>query len=125
LGVLFDAMESGGGTTHQTTSANGSWVGSNAGTRGKAKCSGTSSDTNPVWDSGAGTDDFHFYGVAGDDRNYNGSIDGARGLYAIFWSSAAYSESSAWERYFNYGHANVFRYAASRSYGASVRCVRD
>jgi uncharacterized protein (TIGR02145 family) len=125
LGVLFDAMESGGGTTHQTTSANGSYIGTDAGTRGKASCSGTSSDTNPVWDQGAGTDDFNFRGIGADDRNYNGASDGNRGLYSIFWSSAANNGSSAWKQRFYHAYAGVSRYASYRSNGNSVRCVRD
>jgi uncharacterized protein (TIGR02145 family) len=124
-GQLLDAMESDGGTTHQTTTADGSYIGTNAGTRGKASCSGTSGDTNPVWDSGAGTDVFNFRVIAGDDRNPNGINDGSRGLYAVFWSSAAYGESNAWNRDFGYANAGVFRRAANRSLGYSVRCVRD
>ncbi|MDR0581384.1 MAG: hypothetical protein LBG31_00300, partial [Prevotellaceae bacterium] len=124
-GQLMDAMESGSGTAHQTESRNDVWVGTNAGTRGKASCSGTSGDTNPVWDSGAGTDVFNFRGIAGDDRNYNGTNDGGRGLAALFWSSAAYGESNAWVRYFNDANAGVYRGAPSRSRGYSVRCVRD
>ncbi|MDR0581503.1 MAG: fibrobacter succinogenes major paralogous domain-containing protein, partial [Prevotellaceae bacterium] len=125
LGQLMDAMESGGGTVHQTTSVNGSFIGTDAGTRGKASCSGTSGDTNPVWDSGAGTDVFNFHGIASDDRNASGTNDGARGLSAIFWSSAAYSESYAWRRYFYYTNTGVYRSAITRSHGRSVRCVRD
>ena len=125
LGQLMDAMESNGGTPHQTTSANGSYIGSDAGTRGKASCSGTSSDTNPTWDSGAGTDVFNFRGIAGDDRNSNGTNDGNRGLRAIFWSSAAYGESTAWLRHFSSANAGVYRIAYYRSNGLSVRCVRD
>ncbi|MDR2358494.1 MAG: hypothetical protein LBD87_01665 [Prevotellaceae bacterium] len=125
LGVLFDAMESGGGTIHQTTSVNGSFIGTDAGTRGKASCQGNSGDYNPTWDSGAGTDFFNFRGLAADDRNWNGTNDGGRGLASIFWSSAAYSGSDAWTRLFYYAYAGVYRRAHYRSGGNSVRCVRD
>ena len=50
---------------------------------------------------------------------------GNRGLYAIFWSSAAYGESNAWKRNFNNANAGVNRNANNRSNGNSVRCVRD
>jgi uncharacterized protein (TIGR02145 family) len=125
LGQLMDAMESGGGIAHQTTSTNGSYIGTDAATRGKASCSGTSSDTNPVWDSGAGTDVFNFRGIAGDDRNTNGTTDGSRGLCAVFTSSAAYGESNAWVRVFFYPNAGVRRRDGYRSAGNRVRCVRD
>jgi uncharacterized protein (TIGR02145 family) len=124
-GQLLDAMESGGGTAHQTTSDNNVWVGTDAGTRGKASCSGTFGDTNPVWDSGAGTDVFNFRGIAADDRNWNGSSDTGWGRYAIFWSSAAFSEHIAWRRYFNYANDGMYRSSGHRSGGHSVRCVRD
>jgi uncharacterized protein (TIGR02145 family) len=125
FGQLLDAMEGGDGTVHQTTSVSGSYVGTDAGTRGKARCSGTSSNTNPVWDSGAGTDVFNFRAIAADDRNLDGSNEGKRGLVASFWSSASYDEPLAWRRYFESAHADVNRRRAHRSLGNSVRCVRD
>jgi uncharacterized protein (TIGR02145 family) len=124
LGVLMDGMESGGGTVHQNASGSG-WYGSNAGTRGKAKCSGSSSDTNPTWSSGAGTDNYNFRGLAADDRNGDGSMYPARGGYSLFWSSSANSGSDAWYRQFTYDHANARQNATARSYGNSIRCVRD
>ena len=127
LGVLLDAMESNGGVVHQTTSANndGTYVGANAGTRGKASCQGTSSDTNPIWDSGAGTDVFHFRALPADDRNGHGTNDGNRGRYALFWSSAVYDASYAWERDIRSGYASVRRLAFIRSSGNSIRCIRN
>ncbi|MDR0582056.1 MAG: hypothetical protein LBG31_03730 [Prevotellaceae bacterium] len=124
-GQLLDAMESGGGTAHQTESGNNVWVGTDAGTRGKASCSGTSGDTNPVWDSGAGTDVFNFRGIAADDRNGNGTDDGNRGLYVVFWSSATYSDTNAWLLTIFATETRVHRRALERSRGFSVRCVRD
>jgi uncharacterized protein (TIGR02145 family) len=125
LGQLMDAMESGGGTAHQTTSGQGVWVGSDAATRGKARCSGTSSDTNPVWDTGAGTDVFNFRGIAIDDRNYDGSNEGNRGQNSFFWSSSAFNFEGAWCRDFAYNMAQVWRNPYVRSLGYGVRCVRD
>jgi uncharacterized protein (TIGR02145 family) len=125
LGELMDAMESSPSTVHQTVSANDVWVGTDAGTRAKATCGGTSSNTNPLWDSGAGSDAFNFRVIASDDRNGDGSIDSVRGLYAIFWSSAAHSGGAGTQRSVNYANANVRRVQGNRSYGFSVRCIRD
>jgi uncharacterized protein (TIGR02145 family) len=124
-GVIFDNMEStAGGTVHQKASGN-AWYGTDAGTRGKAKCSGSSSDTNPVWSSGAGTDVYGFRVLPAGHRWYDGSSFGNRDTDAIFWSSSATSSSFAWHRHFYYDRATVERYNANRSYGLSVRCIRD
>jgi uncharacterized protein (TIGR02145 family) len=124
LGVMLDVMESGGGITHQSTTVTNGYIGIDAGRHGKASCSGTPSDTNPVWNSGAGTDDFNFHALASDDRNWNGKQDVSRGLASVFWSSSAYSSSKAWRRLFDVT-AVVFRVADNRLNGNSVRCIRD
>jgi uncharacterized protein (TIGR02145 family) len=123
-GVIVDNMESDGGTTHQTVSGAG-WFGKNAGTRGKAKCSGTTSDADPVWSSGAGTDNYGFRGLPAGYRGNDGSGFYDRGAYAFFWSSSANSSSAAWHRAFYYTYATVRRYYNNRSDGLSVRCIRD
>jgi uncharacterized protein (TIGR02145 family) len=125
LGVLMDGMESSGGTTHQTTSVNGNWVGTDAGTRGKAKCSGSSSDTNPTWSSGAGTDNYNFRGIASDERNGDGTMDSERGRYAALWSSSVTDNSAAWYLAFSCNVGVVSRRCYPRSFGHSIRCVRD
>jgi uncharacterized protein (TIGR02145 family) len=126
LGVMLDVMESGGGTTHQTATVNGTYIGIDAGTRVKASCNGTSSDTNPVWDqNGAGTDPFNFRGIPSDDRNWNGTQDGNLGASTLFWSSTAYSSSTVWRLGIIDAYAHVYRTAANRLHGNSVRCVRD
>jgi uncharacterized protein (TIGR02145 family) len=123
-GVLFDAMESSGGTAHQTASPE-SWVGSNAGTRSKASCSGTSSDTNPVWNAGAGTDNYHFRVIPTDERNVNGSMDSGRGASTDMWSSVAPDGGAAFARRLEYNIARVYKAWWQRSVGAGIRCVKD
>jgi uncharacterized protein (TIGR02145 family) len=124
-GVLLDAMESGGGTAHQTTSVNSTWVGNDAGTRGKARCQGSNSDTNPVWDRGAGTDDYNLHGIASDERNNNGTMGAVRGLYVHFWSSNPTSATQAALRLMDSDHNGVKSARPDRSVGESVRCVKD
>jgi uncharacterized protein (TIGR02145 family) len=125
-GVLLDAMESSSNSTAHQNASGAGWYGSNAGTRGKATCSGNSSDTNPSWDSGAGTDIYHFRIIPTDDRNGDGSAGADRGAHSYLWSSSAYSTSSAWYRHYLSGNANVFRNGSyTRSLGVSIRCLRD
>jgi uncharacterized protein (TIGR02145 family) len=123
-GVILDGMESGGGTAHQSVIGN-NWVGTNAGTRGKAKCSGTASDTNPVWSGSGGTDNYGFRVLPAGSRYYGGSTFNQRGTHAFFWSSSAGSGTCAWYRQFDYLHAAVEQYCNARDLGLSVRCIRD
>ena len=76
-------------------------------------------------EDGNGADEFGFRVLPAGYRNTNGSYFGSRGYNAWFWSSSAYNASLAWYRSFNYGYATVSRNYNYRSYGFSVRCVRD
>jgi uncharacterized protein (TIGR02145 family) len=58
-------------------------------------------------------------------RNNDGSNFNNRGSNTYFWSSSAYSSTNAWIRRFNYSNATVNRNNYNRSYGLSVRCIRD
>jgi uncharacterized protein (TIGR02145 family) len=135
-GEILDAMESNGGTTHQTAPTS-DWYGTDACSRGKAACTvGDNStsgdtyvnDTQSNWYYDAGTLGIDYYGfrvLPAGSRNYSGSGFNGRGYVAYFWSSSAYSSTNAWSRYFYYANATVYRYSLNRSYGFSVRCVRD
>jgi uncharacterized protein (TIGR02145 family) len=116
------------GTDNHNTSTG--WIGTNAGTRSKSTCtnsnSQTSSDSNVSWYGGtAGTDAYGFRVLPAGYRHANGSYFYGRGGHAIFWSSSAYSAAGAWSREFYYNYATVYRGNAYRSYGFSVRCIRD
>jgi uncharacterized protein (TIGR02145 family) len=137
-GVLLDGMESGGGTVHQNASGTGQY-GTNAGSRGKSSCTcgsgvtGSScvDDVKSNWryysaTSVAGIDYYGFRVLPAGYRNFNGSDFDGRGGCAYFWSSSATSAAYAWARAFYYSRAEVFRYYGNgRSWGFSVRCVRD
>jgi uncharacterized protein (TIGR02145 family) len=58
-------------------------------------------------------------------RDSNGAQFSYRGLAVSYWSSSVNSASNAWYRTLSYNVAQVGRYTYSRSYGLSVRCVRD
>jgi uncharacterized protein (TIGR02145 family) len=134
-GELLNAMESTSALlTHNTGTG---YRGANAGARGKSKCmcapasGGCATDENVSWqhynnESARGTD---FYGsrvLPSGYRNVNGSNFDYRGDYAYFWSSSANSDVSAWCRTFYYDQASVSRsFYTPRSYGFSVRCIRN
>jgi uncharacterized protein (TIGR02145 family) len=135
-GELLNAMESGAGTTHNTGTNE---RGADAGKRGKAACNvqdlGTSGNTyvNDMqanwyyYSSTAGTDVYGFRVLPAGYRQHAGSTVRERGYSAYFWSSTAYDVSSAWIRAFFANSSRVLRdyYNDYRSYGQSVRCIRD
>jgi uncharacterized protein (TIGR02145 family) len=135
-GIILDGMESGGGTVHQNAGGT-SWKGSDAGTRGKSKCTvadnGTSGDTyvsdtqaNWYYYAGAeGTDDYGFRTLPSGTRSSNGSNFNLRGTATYFWCSSAYTGTHTWIRGFEYGKATAVRSLNPRSFGTSVRCIRD
>jgi uncharacterized protein (TIGR02145 family) len=57
-------------------------------------------------------------------RRFDGLAFEGRGLKAALWSSSAYSDGAAWLRRVNHDSGYVFRYATSRSTGASIRCIK-
>jgi uncharacterized protein (TIGR02145 family) len=56
--------------------------------------------------------------------NYFGNFDDI-GHFGYWWSSTAYSTTGAWSRALTYNYSNVGRYGFNKTYGFSVRCVRD
>ena len=132
-GVILDGMESSSNSTvHQTASGSNTWYGTDAGSRGKSKCTcsanGCNNDTDVSWyndSSTQGTDVYGFRVLPAGYRNSNGSNFYNRGGSAFFWSSSAYNSSDAWTWHFNYDHATVYRFYTHRSHGFSVRCIRD
>jgi len=75
-------------------------------------------------DNGNGTDDYGFTGLPGGFRYGNGTF------YPIdkdgyWWSSTEYDAFSAWTRYLDYDSGCVTRHNYDKTYGLSVRCLRD
>jgi uncharacterized protein (TIGR02145 family) len=136
-GVLLDVMESDGGTAHQTIDFWG-WVGIDVGARVKSKCTvadhGSTGDmyvndtqANWYYNSGTlGTDDYDFHVLPSGLRLHSGSGFFNRGRAVYFWSSSAFGAGNALYRVFDYEHANGHRSGGnSRTYGYSVRCIRN
>ncbi len=55
---------------------------------------------------------------------YSGSYN-YFGFDAAFWSATEYSSDGAYFRYLGYNNAGVVRHSNDKTYGYSVRCVRD
>ncbi|MCX6309152.1 MAG: fibrobacter succinogenes major paralogous domain-containing protein [Bacteroidia bacterium] len=65
-----------------------------------------------------------FTALPGGYRYSNGTFYSI-GNYGNWWSSTEYSTTSAWYRNLNCNYSNLNRSVSTKSYGFSVRCVRD
>jgi uncharacterized protein (TIGR02145 family) len=89
---------------------------------GKLKSIGTVYWQSP--NTGA-TDETGFSGLPGGERLYDGGFYKIKS-HAFFWSSTADPEYKAWNRAIYYGHGNVGRgNSVNKSFGASIRCLKD
>ena len=73
---------------------------------------------------GNGTNSCGFTGLPGGFRDYNGDFLNV-GSFGDWWSASEVDESYAWDRELYYSNSNLNRNDDSKSYGFSVRCVRD
>jgi|SRR3954464_3404661 len=76
---------------------------------------------NDVW----ATDEIGFAALAGGCRMFNGAEGDPAIQHTGFWWTATTEGNEVWYRYLDYKNKNVFRYHGSKSYGFSVRCVKD
>ena len=67
-----------------------------------------------------------FNALAGGCRMFDGSW-GTPGQYStgFWWTISTQDVNNAWYRYLDYKNADVFRYYGPKTYGFSVRCVKD
>jgi uncharacterized protein (TIGR02145 family) len=97
---------------------------STAGTVMKSTATNSISGSGLGWNPGnPGTNTSGFSGLPGGTRNNFGSFSSIRGN-TFFWSDTP-DGSSAWTRDLSNGWAGVGRGGLNKSYGASVRCLRD
>ena len=89
---------------------------------GKLKKTGTTHWDSP--NTGA-TNESGFSALPGGYRSRGNGAFGNAGSYGHWWSSAEDSETNAWERYLYYTNAEASRNSYNKSYGFSVRCLRD
>jgi uncharacterized protein (TIGR02145 family) len=88
---------------------------------GKMKATGTALWTSP--NTGA-TNSSGFTGLPGGIRGSNGTFD-VIGNFGVWWSSSEYGATDAWYRSLYYTSGYATSYYASKTYGFSVRCLRD
>jgi uncharacterized protein (TIGR02145 family) len=94
------------------------WSGTDAG--GKMK------SVSGLWASpntGA-TNSSGFSALPGGSRYTDGSFYYV-GLYNYFWSSSESSSTNAIFRFLTVNDSNIYRYASSKSYSTSARCIQD
>lgn len=89
---------------------------------------GCNTSVHPRWNSHSthyGFDEFMFSAFPGGYRNTNGSFFNI-GSYGYWWSSTEYSSALAWGRsmYYGVGYVNRYYYG-HKTFGLSVRCLRD
>ena len=65
-----------------------------------------------------------FEALPGGDRRNNGTFNYI-GFNGYWWSSTESSTTNAWSRYLNYLYGVVFRFTFNKTYGFSVRCLKD
>jgi len=87
----------------------------------KMKEEGTSHWTSP--NTGA-TNESGFSALPGGYRNPGGTFN-YFGSYGFWWSSTQSSAYNTWYRYLYYSYSGVNRYNNNKSFGYSVRCIRD
>jgi uncharacterized protein (TIGR02145 family) len=92
---------------------------------GDASTAGTKLKAKNGWSSnGNGTDDYGFSALPGGYRLFNGNFN-TIGYYGYWWSSTENSTTNAWYRSMRYNNSSVNRYNFDKSWGFSVRCLRD
>jgi uncharacterized protein (TIGR02145 family) len=102
------------------------WRGTDEGNKLKIQGDGSTVWTVPanryeVW----GSNESGFSAIAGGCVMFNG-IEGNPGAnYAGFWWTSTEQGSDAWYRYLDYDKAEVFRYFGPKTYGFSIRCIKD
>jgi uncharacterized protein (TIGR02145 family) len=88
---------------------------------GKMKETGTAHWNTP---NTSATNSSGFTGLAGGYRGNDGAFDYI-GDFGNWWSSTENNTSNAWYRTLVYGSGSVYRSPNYKTFGLSVRCLRD
>ena len=92
---------------------------------GGSSTAGTKLKNTTSWNSsGNGTDDFGFSALPAGNRVRNGSYYG-EGDYAYFWSSTEYDSYNVYRMILDYEGDEAVLDGSYKSYGFSVRCLKD
>jgi uncharacterized protein (TIGR02145 family) len=79
---------------------------------------------NGWYEEGNGNDLFGFSGLPGGNRNFIGQFTFV-GHLTGYWTSTESDSDNAWCRTLIFDHPEVFRYDHAKSYGFSVRCIKN
>lgn len=105
------------------------WCGSNSSYIAKSLASTTSwnssTTTCAVGNNLSANNSTGFSALPGGYRYYSDGSFYFLGNFGYWWSSTESDGSFAWYRFLNYNYANVIRDYYVKSYGFSVRCLRD
>jgi uncharacterized protein (TIGR02145 family) len=72
------------------------------------------------------TNEYGFSALPGSCRIFNGDWGEPGSRYMGFWwTLSEKSGNEAWYRYLDYNYSGVFRFYGQKTYGFSVRCVKD
>jgi uncharacterized protein (TIGR02145 family) len=114
------------GTTVADTSSTSSTQSTTAGTVMKSQATNSSVGSGLGWNPGSpGTNTSGFSALPGGFRYLDGSFISIRGN-AFFWSATEYDNYGAWYRNLNNFSGTVYRDNFKvKTFGASVRCLRD
>jgi len=113
----------------QADADNVNWRGTNEGDELKiAATQGGWAAYSTLW----ATNESGFTARAGGCRMFNSTETGSSWSAPLdlkstgfWWTSDVHSGDKAWYRYLDYKNSNVFRYYGPKTYGFSIRCVKD
>ena len=93
---------------------------------GHSGAEGTALKSESGWyDNGNGTDNYDFTALPGGYRDAdNGGFNFVE-HNSLWWLATEFNGSLAWDWYLVYYNANIYRNYVMKSFGFSVRCVRD
>jgi uncharacterized protein (TIGR02145 family) len=123
---MLDKVE--GNTTYTMNQPSTGYWGAAANVKLKSAATYTGADPgNGAWLNHAnrGTNETGFGALPAGYRDNTGPKFTTRGGYAVYWSSSVANSTKAWYRRFNYDLTQVWRNYNLRSYGFTLRCVKD
>ena len=100
-----------------------SWRGTHEGEKLKMTGQETWSGYQNIW----ATNESGFSAEAGGCRLFDGrwSTPSGFGYTGFWWTSTEYMSEHAWYRHLDYKNAGIFRSHVIKTYGFSVRCIKD
>jgi uncharacterized protein (TIGR02145 family) len=79
------------------------------------------SDKYKIW----GSNESGFSALGGSCKMFDGQDSNPGETYVGFWWTSSELAADQWYRYMDYNKAGVFRYFGPKTYGFSIRCVKD